>query len=273
MRTRLLFPAVLLTLLLLASCSSGEKRIPAIELQSSFSVSSAAAQEEPFVYENMELGFSFSVPQRWSSEHYSIVVTHGNQEEDGSDYSRVTFYFQNDKDAPLLSLCCVKEDWWRKSAQESAEALQLLGEREPNVFCFSLPSACTFVNEEKEALYREMQLTADEVAECFTLMGDESVSYEEGVVIEAAMHSLVLETEDGRQLSFSFDEESSAGLDGLLLGDTIRVGYRGEIDGEDTRGVTVVSLETVSRSKSFGENVLPSSAEPVPIDPSSASAP
>ena len=96
MRTRLLFPAVLLTLLLLASCSSGEKLIPAIEVQSSFSVSSAAAQEEPFVYENMELGFSFSVPQRWSSENYSIVVTHGNQEEDGSDYSRVTFYCQND---------------------------------------------------------------------------------------------------------------------------------------------------------------------------------
>ena len=99
-------------------------------------------------------------------------------------------------------------------------------------------------------------------------MGEEAVSYEEGVVKEASMHSLLLETKDGRVLSFAYEKSACTGLqDGLLLGDTIRVGYRGSIQGEDTRQITVVSLQTISHAASGGKNVLLSSEEPTPIDP------
>lgn len=272
MRNAPFLPVVLLLTFLFSSCSSSGETVSATLLESAV-LSSSAAEEEPFIYENVELGFSFAVPARWKSANYKIVVTHGDQTEDQSDYSQVSFYFQNDKGAPLLTLYCVKSDWWENASDQSVETLQLLGERSQDVFCFSLPSSCPYADEQKEELFTEMMISSEEVAACFQLMGEDSVSYVEGLVVEAAMHSLVITTEDDRQLAFSFDEESSAGLDGLLLGDTIRVGYRGTITDEDTRGVTVVSLQTISHSKSFGTNVLPSSsaAEPVPIEPSSGS--
>lgn len=271
MRNVRFFPVVPLLLLCLIACSSAPKTIPATLLESAIAASSQESlPEEGFLYENTELGFSFSVPSRWKSENYKIVVSHGNQEEDNSEYSQVAFYFENDKESPLLVIRCVSSAWWSKFSETSPQSMTFLSERDfdSSVFCYSLPSSCLYANEQQEQLYREMMLTQEEVSACFSLMGEEAVSYEEGVVKEAAMHTLLLETEDGRLLSFAYEKSACTGLqDGLLLGDTIRVGYRGSIQGEDTRQITVVSLQTISHAASGGKNVLLSSEEPTPIDP------
>lgn len=269
MRNIRIVPILLAWLICLSACTASSHSIPATPLQSALPASSEVnLQETPFFYENTELGFSFSVPARWKSENYKIVVSHGTQEEDNSEYSQVAFYFENDKDFPLLAIRSVSASWWEKYSETSSQTMTFLSERDSSVFCFSLSTSCPYADETKEQLYRDMMLTPEEVFASFSLMGEESVSYEEGVVKEAAMHSLIIETEDGRFLSFSYTENACSELqDGLLLGDTIRVGYRGTIEGEDTRQTTVVSLQTISRSNHNGKNLLPSSEEPVPIDP------
>lgn len=270
MGKRFLLPALLLPVLLAACSAASPAAVPMTPLQSAQTVSEESAAE-PFLYENTELGFTFEVPARWDWDNYKIVVSHGEQAEDGTEYSQVAFCFQSDSESPLLTIYRVSSSWWRQSGGKGAS---FLGERGEETFCYALPMAAVYNGEEKTALYASMMLTPAEVESGFTLMDENDVSYVEGVVTEAAMHSLVLETGSGQTLSFVFDESCASGLtDGLLLGDTLRIGYRGELDGADTRHVTVVSMETLSRRAKDSSGALRTGGEeePVPIEAEEAS--
>lgn len=49
----------------------------------------------------------------------------------------------------------------------------------------------------------------------------------EGVVIDATMNTLIITDADHRQMSFSTAEADRSALRGLLIGDTVRVQYKG----------------------------------------------
>ena len=266
MGKRFLLPALLLSAVLAACSAASPETAPMTALQSAQTVSQESPAE-PFLYENTELGFTFEVPARWDWDNYKIVVSHGEQTEDGMEYSKVAFCFQSDSESPLLAICRVPSSWWRKNGG-GTEAV-FLASRGEETFCYTLPASAVYNGEEKTALYASMMLTAAEVETGFTLMDEDDVSYVEGVVTEAAMHSLVLETADGLSLSFSYDADAASGLtDGLLPGDTLRVGYRGALDGTDTRHVTVVSMETLARRAKDSSGALRAGdeEEPVPIE-------
>lgn len=74
----------------------------------------------------------------------------------------------------------------------------------------------------------------------------EKVSTVTGVIQDATMNTVIIQTEDGRTLSFSTMDADKTNADGLLIGDTVVISYTGEIDGEDTSGVTVTAIDNIS---------------------------
>lgn len=63
-----------------------------------------------------------------------------------------------------------------------------------------------------------------------------------GVIKDATMNAVTIETGDGKTLEFATGDADKTGVDGLLVGDRISVYYTGEIDGEDTSGAQVTRL-------------------------------
>lgn len=71
--------------------------------------------------------------------------------------------------------------------------------------------------------------------------GDQTLT---GVVIDAAMHSMTLQTADGNTLNLSMAEDGidNSGLkDGILLGQGVTLTYTGTLNGTDTSDVTVTA--------------------------------
>lgn len=64
-----------------------------------------------------------------------------------------------------------------------------------------------------------------------------------GIVEDATMNTLTLQTDDGRILEFVLtDETDRSALSELLIGKQIQVTYTGTLDGDSTTGVTVTRL-------------------------------
>ena len=86
----------------------------------------------------------------------------------------------------------------------------------------------------------------------------EGESMVEGVIVDAAMNSIVIRTEDGRELSFGTEDADKAGCNGLLIDSQVRIYYTGSIDGTDTSKAVVTQMEqdaladaeTISRDES-----------------------
>lgn len=66
-----------------------------------------------------------------------------------------------------------------------------------------------------------------------------------GTVTDAAMMSVIIKTEDGRELSIRRLGIDTSKLKGLVIGDKIKVTYTGIIKGNDTSRAFVTKLESV----------------------------
>lgn len=71
-----------------------------------------------------------------------------------------------------------------------------------------------------------------------------------GVVTEAAMNSLVIEAPDGTTYSFSKDDDTKFSGDGLLLGDTVEVQYKGEYE----KGMPADSITITKKADSADDS-------------------
>ncbi len=68
-----------------------------------------------------------------------------------------------------------------------------------------------------------------------------------GTILDATMSTVTIQTEDGEELSFSIpDDADETEVDGMTVGDTLKITYTGTIDGTDTSGATVVKLVQTS---------------------------
>ena len=68
-----------------------------------------------------------------------------------------------------------------------------------------------------------------------------------GTILDATMSTVIIQTEDGEELSFSIpDDADETEVDGMTVGDTLEITYTGTIDGTDTSGATVVKLVQTS---------------------------
>ena len=68
-----------------------------------------------------------------------------------------------------------------------------------------------------------------------------------GTIVDATMSTVIIQTEDGEELSFSIpDDADETEVDGMTVGDTLEITYTGTIDGTDTSGATVVKLVQTS---------------------------
>lgn len=63
-----------------------------------------------------------------------------------------------------------------------------------------------------------------------------------GVIQDAAMHSIVIKTDDGRKLMFGTKGADKSQCDSLLIGENITIYYAGTINNEDTGNTTVIRL-------------------------------
>lgn len=63
-----------------------------------------------------------------------------------------------------------------------------------------------------------------------------------GTVIDAAMNSIIIKTEDGRELAFSKEDAKSDLKNGLTLGIKVTLTYTGEIRDDDTSGAKVTEI-------------------------------
>ena len=65
----------------------------------------------------------------------------------------------------------------------------------------------------------------------------------EGTIVDAAMNSIVIRTEDGKELSFSTEDADKTACNGLLVDSQVRIYYTGSIDGTDTSNAAVTRME------------------------------
>ena len=65
----------------------------------------------------------------------------------------------------------------------------------------------------------------------------------EGAIVDAAMNSIVIRTEDGKELSFSTEDADKTACNGLLVDSQVRIYYTGSIDGTDTSNAAVTRME------------------------------
>lgn len=65
----------------------------------------------------------------------------------------------------------------------------------------------------------------------------------EGAIADAAMNSIVIRTEDGRELSFSTVDADKTACNGLLVDSQVRIYYTGSIDETDTSNAVVTRME------------------------------
>lgn len=73
---------------------------------------------------------------------------------------------------------------------------------------------------------------------------DAYVSEITGVILDASMHNITIQSETGETLSFVLSEDGidTTGLtNGIILGNGITLSYTGTIDGTDTSGATVTT--------------------------------
>lgn len=71
---------------------------------------------------------------------------------------------------------------------------------------------------------------------------DPTVSHIEGKIVDATMNTLTIQAESGEALSFSTMDADMSAADGLVIGNTVKVYYAGEIDGSNTADVTVLKV-------------------------------
>ncbi len=64
-----------------------------------------------------------------------------------------------------------------------------------------------------------------------------------GTILDAAMNTIKIKAEDGRELSFVTDNADKFNCDGLLIGSKVDIFYIGAIDGTDTSKVIVTYME------------------------------
>lgn len=64
----------------------------------------------------------------------------------------------------------------------------------------------------------------------------------EGEIIDAAMSTIIIKTEDGAELIFSKEDAEADLKDGLIVGNFVVLEYTGEIVGEDTTGAVVLKI-------------------------------
>lgn len=80
---------------------------------------------------------------------------------------------------------------------------------------------------------------ADTEAEIQTITGE---------VLDAAMNTVVIKTDDGQELIFGKEDAETDFKDGLLIGNYIMIEYTGEIDGTDTSGTRVIKITDAERN-------------------------
>lgn len=92
------------------------------------------------------------------------------------------------------------------------------------------------VVEDTEVVDNSTDEATDEVA-------DETTTCITGIIQDAAMNTIVIKTDDGRELNFFTEDADKTKCQGLLIDSSVDIYYTGEIDGTDTSNVVVVSME------------------------------
>lgn len=90
----------------------------------------------------------------------------------------------------------------------------------------------------------EATTTAETIAPVTTeaeTMAEETKTIE-GEIIDAAMSTIIIKTEDGAELIFSKEDAEADLKDGLIVGNFVVLEYTGEIVGEDTTGAVVLKI-------------------------------
>ena len=73
--------------------------------------------------------------------------------------------------------------------------------------------------------------------------GEETENTITGTVSDGGMSSTTIATDDGKVITFSTDNSMFDMKDGLLIGDVVKITYKGTIgDDGDTAGVTVIKV-------------------------------
>ena len=244
---------IILFILTFAACSS-KTEAPVMKAEKTVLAESSSAQK---LYVNEKLGFTFAIPDSWESENYTTEVTNETMKENKKSikYTKVTFAFQGDKEYPLLTVLVVPKTWWDSVSKEDATKIPIyLGTKSNTVYCFTLPADSTMDVGAKQDLYNSMVLVHDDVPNHFSLLNNTSVSGGsatkddistiEGILKDGAMQSIIIQTDDGRALQFSKNGAEKVNLiNGLIVGQRLRIYYKGTITGSDTSKVTVTKLE------------------------------
>lgn len=63
-----------------------------------------------------------------------------------------------------------------------------------------------------------------------------------GEVLDGAMNTIIIKTEDGTELIFSKEDAETDLEDGLVIGSFVVIEYTGEINGEDTTDTRVLKI-------------------------------
>lgn len=74
---------------------------------------------------------------------------------------------------------------------------------------------------------------SDHAAESMTITGE---------VLDGSMTTIMIKTEDGKELMFDTVDAETDYKDGLLIGNSVAIEYTGEINGTDVSGATVLKI-------------------------------
>lgn len=225
----------------LNACTS-KAEAPVMKAAKAAPAQSSAVQR---LYRNEKLGFTFAIPDSWESENYTPEVTNEVLVENGksTQYTKVSFAFQADRENPLLTILIVPKTWWDAQIKKSdSQNPGYLGSKGSTVYCFTLPQDSTLDVGAKADLYNSMLVVRDDVPNRFQILnGDSSV---EGVLEKGTTQSVLIKTDDGRELQFTKTSSQKVATENkLILGERLKIYYKGTVTGTDTSKATVTKLE------------------------------
>lgn len=218
---------------------------------SSSEPSSSAEVSVPQTLSFDGIDFTFTIPARWNKDDFTVkVVKDAVMSGQEVEYSHVDFLFQNDTDAPLLSILAAPKAWWDDQQSMGADLPDLIQERGTTVYLAAIPDECPVSDKDLAKQYEAMAITLEEVKAGLKLTNEPSSStetaYIEGVLQDGTMNTITILTDDGKELLFGKEGAEVNEPDGLIIGDRLRIYYDGAINGTDTSGVTVSKIEKVS---------------------------
>ena len=156
---------------------------------SSSEPSSSAEVSVPQTLSFDGIDFTFTIPARWNKDDFTVkVVKDAVMSGQEVEYSHVDFLFQNDTDAPLLSILAAPKAWWDDQQSMGADLPDLIQERGTTVYLAAIPDECPVSDKDLAKQYEAMAITLEEVKAGLKLTNEPSSS------TETAMHLAEIHT-------------------------------------------------------------------------------